>query len=79
VKKDFEDAIRGCLVHTLLGLHERTPSWEGADVFSVWDVRPFPKSLTVAFTALNPSACALCRSLLAERLLGRRVKARMPG
>src|SRR5258707_370750 len=37
--------IRGRLVNTMLGPHERTPSWEGEDVFTVRDVLPFPKSL----------------------------------
>src|ERR1041384_244089 len=38
-------AIPGRLVNTVLGPHERTPSWEGKDVFSVCDVLPFPKIL----------------------------------
>ena len=38
--------MRGCLVNTKLGPHERTPSWKGEDVCSVCDVLPFPKSLT---------------------------------
>jgi hypothetical protein len=42
-EKDFERAIRGCLVNTKLGLHERTLSWEGEDVFSVWDYPALPE------------------------------------
>jgi hypothetical protein len=42
-RKDFEAAIRGCLVNTKLGPHERTPSWEGEDIFSVCDVLPLPE------------------------------------
>jgi hypothetical protein len=47
-EEDFEAAIRGSLVNTKLGPHERKPSWEGEDVFSVCDVLPFPKFLTEA-------------------------------
>jgi hypothetical protein len=43
--------MRGRLVSTMLGPHERTPSWEGEDVFSVCDVLPFPKPLTDGLTA----------------------------
>jgi hypothetical protein len=42
-EKDFEVAIHGCLVNIKLGPHERTPSWEGEDIFSVCDVLPFPE------------------------------------
>jgi len=35
-----------------LGPHERTPSWEGQDVFTVCDVPPFPKSLTPTYQTL---------------------------
>jgi hypothetical protein len=41
-----EAAIRGCLANTMLGPHERTPSWEGEDIFSVCDILPLPKSPT---------------------------------
>ena len=51
LEEDFEAAISGCLVNTKLGPHERTPSWEGEDVFSVCDILPFPKSLINALTA----------------------------
>jgi hypothetical protein len=44
-EKDFEAAIGGRLVNTMLSPHERTPSWEGEDIFSVCDVLPFPKFL----------------------------------
>ena len=40
-----EDASPGRLVCIMLGPHERTPSWEGEDIFSVCDVLPFPKFL----------------------------------
>jgi len=43
-----ESAVQPSRDHVALSLgpHERTPSWEGQDVFTVCDVPPFPKSLT---------------------------------
>ncbi len=38
--------MRGRLVNTLLGPYERTPSWEGGDVFSVCEILAFPKIKT---------------------------------
>jgi hypothetical protein len=43
VKQDVEaKALGAALCDTILGPHERTPSWEGQDVFTVCDVLPFP-------------------------------------